>query len=201
MKTMQSNSALFGANASFVEGVYESYLADPASVTAEWRSYFDTLQTAGKSTRDVAHTPIQRAFAALPEKSTGVTLSNTSLERKQVSVLQMINAHRFLGVRVANLDPLNRHAKPEVPELSPAHYGLTDADMQTTFETGSLVGAARMTLREIVDLLRQTYCGSIGAEYMYINDLAIKRWVQNRLEGARGKPNFVNAKSSGRRAR
>ncbi len=193
IKIMQENSALFGANASFVEGVYESYLAGPASVTEEWRTYFDALQTAGKATRDVAHTPIQRAFAALPTKSTGVTSTNTSLERKQVSVLQMINAHRFLGVRVANLDPLNRHVKPEVPELNPAHYGLTEADMQTTFETGSLVGAARMTLREIIDLVRQTYCGSIGAEYMYINDWAIKRWVQNRLEGARGKPSFVNA--------
>ena len=193
LKTMQGNSALFGANAPFVEGLYEAYLADAASVTEEWREYFDALQLSERSTRDVAHSPIQKAFAALPRQSSSATSTNISLDRKQVSVLQMINAHRFMGVRVANLDPLNRHAKPDVPELSPAHYGLTEADMQTTFETGSLVGADRMTLREIVELLQQTYCGSIGAEYMYINDLSIKRWVQNRLEGARGKPSFVKA--------
>src|SRR3990172_3599945 len=97
----------------------------------------------------------------------------------------MINAHRFLGVRVARLDPLNRHARPEVPELNPAHYGLTEADMDVTFETGSLVGSPRMTLREILQLLRQTYCSSIGAEYMYISDIAQKRWFQQRLEGSR----------------
>ena len=193
MKIMQENSVLFGANAPFVEGLYEAYLADHASVAEEWRAYFDALQVSEKSTRDVAHLPIQKAFAALPARSGSATSANISLERKQVSVLQMINAHRFMGVRVANLDPLNRHAKPDVPELSPAYYGLTEADMQTTFETGSLVGADRMTLREIVELLRQTYCGSIGAEYMYINDLSLKRWVQNRLEGARGKPGFVKA--------
>ena len=193
MKTMQGNSALFGTNAPFVEGLYEAYLADPASVTEEWRAYFDALQSSKKSTRDVAHSPIQKAFAALPTQSSSATSTNISLDRKQVSVLQMINAHRFMGVRVANLDPLNRHAKPDVPELSSAHYGLTEADMQTTFETGSLVGADRMTLHEIVELLQQTYCGSIGAEYMYINELSLKRWVQNRLEGARGKPSFVKA--------
>ncbi|MEQ1813473.1 MAG: 2-oxoglutarate dehydrogenase E1 component [Candidatus Nitrotoga sp.] len=193
MKTMQGSSVLFGANAPFVEGLYEAYLADPASVAEEWRAYFDALQLSEKPTRDVAHSPIQKMFAALPARSGSAISTNISLERKQVSVLQMINAHRFMGVRVANLDPLNRHAKPDVPELSPAHYGLTEADMQTTFETGSLVGADRMTLHEIVELLRQTYCGSIGAEYMYINDLSIKRWVQNRLEGARGKPGFVKA--------
>lgn len=193
MKIMRENSALFGANAPFIEGLYEDYLADTASVTEEWRAYFDAMQASEKSARDVAHTPVQKAFAALPARSGGATSANISLERKQVSVLQMINAHRFMGVRVANLDPLNRHAKPDVPELSSAYYGLTEADMQTTFETGSLVGAERMTLHEIVELLQQTYCGSIGAEYMYINDLSLKRWVQNRLEGARGKPSFVKA--------
>lgn len=194
MKTMQGNSALFVANAPFVEGLYESYLADPWSVAEAWRDYFDSLQSSIKlSDKDIPHTPIQKAFAALPLASGSQPAASNSLERKQVSVLQMINAHRFLGVRVANLDPLNRHAKPDVPELTPAHYGFTAADMETTFETGSLVGAARMTLREIIDLVRQTYCGSIGAEYMYINDMAQKRWVQNRLEGARGKPNYVNA--------
>ena len=98
METMQANSLLSGANAAFVEEIYESYLADPASVTPEWRAYFDALQ-AGKAAHDVAHSPVQRAFAALPKSVQNADAADVTLERKQVAVLQMINAHRFLGVR------------------------------------------------------------------------------------------------------
>ncbi len=193
MQAMRDTSQLFGMNNVFVEGLYEDYLVNPAAVSEAWRSYFDALQEPGSAPRDVAHSPIQRAFAAFPGNASSLSPQDVGLERKQVAVLQLINAHRFLGVRIANLDPLNRHAKPEVPELDPAHYGFTAADMDATFETGSLVGAPRMTLREIVQLLRQTYCGSIGAEYMYISDVAQKRWIQQRLEGARGAPDYPDA--------
>jgi len=193
METMQATSLLYGANAAFVEEVYEAYLANPATVTPEWRAYFDALP-AGKVVHDVAHSPIQRAFAALPKQAQNVAAADVSHERKQVAVLQMINAHRFLGVRIAKLDPLARHAKPEVPELTLVHYGFSEADMDTTFETGSLVAAQRMTLREIVQFLRQTYCSSIGAEYMYISDVKQKRWIQQRLEGSRGVANYEPAK-------
>lgn len=190
METMQANSLLSGANAAFVEETYEAYLANPASVAAEWRAYFDALP-ATQSAKDTPHSPIQRAFAALPKRAqNSIDAADVSLERKQVAVLQMINAHRFLGVRIANLDPLARHAKNEVPELTLAHYGFTEADMDVTFETGSLVSAQRMTLQEIVLLLRQTYCSSIGAEYMYISDIQQKRWIQQRLEGSRGVGNY-----------
>jgi len=184
---MQDSSSLFAA--AFVEELYEQYLQNPASVEAEWRSYFDALPAWEKPSAELPHTPIQRSFAALPRSMAGGA-SDADHERLQVKVLQLINAHRFLGLRVANLDPLNRHAKPVIPELDPAHYGLTESDMDTTFETGSLVSAARLTLREIMQLLRQTYCGSIGAEYMYISDVPQKRWIQNRLEGVRGRAGF-----------
>ena len=193
LQAMQETSQLFGMNDSFVEGLYENYLAIPASVSDEWRKYFDSLQASGGAAHDVAHSPIQRTFATLPRHAEQMPFLETSLERKQVAVLQLINAHRFLGVRIAHLDPLNRHAKPEVPELNPDFYGLVEADMDTSFETGSLVGSPRMTLSEILRLLRQTYCGSIGAEYMYINDIAQKRWIQGRLESARGAPNYDEA--------
>jgi 2-oxoglutarate dehydrogenase E1 component len=184
-RQMQDSSLLFGVNAPFIEELYERYLQDAASVPAEWHSYFDQLQTGGAP--DVAHSPIQRAFEALPKVAAASVISpDAGHERKQVKVLQLINAHRFLGLRVANLDPLNRHAKPVVAELDPAYYELGESDMDSTFDTGSLVGGARMTLREILKLLRQTYCESIGAEYMYISDITQKRWIQNRLESVRG---------------
>ena len=187
MQLMRSNSLLYGANAPFVEELYEEYLVDPNAVPKEWRSYFDALPPLPKGAHEALHSRIQRAFAALPMQGiNNVAATDADLERKQVSVLQLINAHRFLGVRVASLDPLNRFAKPVVAELDPAYYGFTETDMDATFETGSLVGAQRMTLREILRQLRQTYCGSIGAEYMYISDVAQKRWIQNRLESSRG---------------
>jgi 2-oxoglutarate dehydrogenase E1 component len=187
MQLMQDSSLLFGTNAPFVEELYEQYLLDPNAVPREWRNYFDALPPLANGAHEESHSRIQRAFAALPKVSASSAMApDAELERKQVFVLQLINAHRFLGVRVANLDPLNRYAKPVIAELDPAHYGLGETDMDSTFETGSLVGGARMTLREILQLLRQTYCGSIGAEYMYISDVAQKRWIQNRLESVRG---------------
>ncbi len=193
--TMHDNSALFGDNNVFVESLYEDYLAQPASVSAEWRAYFDALQANQDAPADVPHSQVIHAFAALPSAAGNATIpANVELERKQVFVLQLINAHRFLGVRVANLDPLNRHTKPVIAELDPAHYGLSEVDMNTTFDTGSLVGGARMMLREILKLLRQTYCGSIGAEYMYMSDVAQKRWIQSRLESVRGLSGFDTAK-------
>ncbi len=192
---MQDSSLLFGINAPFIEALYERYLQDPGSVPVQWHHYFDQLQSAQSGPADVAHSPIQKAFEAMPKVAAANLLPpDAELERKQVKVLQLINAHRFLGVRVANLDPLNRHAKPLVPELDPAYYEFSESDMDTTFDTGSLVGGARMTLREILLLLRQTYCESIGAEYMYISDITQKRWIQNRLESVRGIAGYDAAK-------
>ena len=220
MQEMAASSPLFGANNVFVEGLYEDYLADPASVPDAWRAYFDGMVAGHGIEHEIAHSHIQRAFAALPAGRPETAASDDAgIGRKQVSVLQLINAYRFLGVRRANLDPLARHAKPVVPELDPAYYGLTDADLDAGFETGSLVtisprhgsGVPRlqqdelaatgsvlrqpsrsMPLREILQRLRDTYCGSIGAEYVYIRDIAQKRWIQDRLEGVRGQPSYSN---------
>ncbi len=189
MKLMQASSMLSGGNNVFVEGLYEDFLRDPGSVPAEWREYF-VLMIAGSKTPDIAHSQVQRNFAALPGASAASPLQGDD-SRKQASVLQLINAHRFLGVRIADLDPLKRHAKPSIAELNPAYYNLGEADLDTTFNTGSLVGGARMTLREILQRLKRIYCGSVGAEYMYISDIAQKRWIQARLEGASGEVNHA----------
>jgi len=180
---------LSGGNNVFVEGLYEDYLHDPASVSKEWREYFERM-VADSNVRDVAHSQIQKIFAALRSNSLSPTLQVDD-DRKQASVLQLINAHRFLGVRIADIDPLQRHAKPSIAELNPAYYNLGETDLDTTFNTGSLVGGARMTLREILQRLRRIYCGSVGAEYMYIGDFAQKRWIQSRLEGASGELHYA----------
>jgi 2-oxoglutarate dehydrogenase E1 component len=192
LKLMQDSSLLFGANAPFIEELYEQYLVNPDVVPDAWRAYFDALPLLANGAHDVAHSAIQRAFTVLPKASAvDVPSPDTDLECKQARVLQLINAHRFLGMHIANLDPLNRHTRLPIAELDPAHYGLGEADMDSAFDAVSMAGGApRMTLREILQLLRQTYCGSIGSEYMYISGVAQKRWIQNRLESVRGQAGY-----------
>ncbi len=199
MKQLMSSSYLFGANAPFVEQLYESYLDNPQSIPEQWREYFDKMQLLPAGTgssndvRDVAHAPIVESFAQRARQGTlRGTVSPTELgvERKQVYVLMLIGAYRNLGGRWAQLDPLKRQQRPNIPELEPAFYDLTEADLDLVFNTGTLVGPERATLRDIIQSLRQTYCGSIGAEYMYISDMAQKRWIQQRLESVRSQPSF-----------
>ena len=104
--------------------------------------------------------------------------------------MQLVNAHRFRGHRSADLDPLRQHARPDVPELNPSYYGFTDEDMHTTFSSGSLHGFNSAPLMEIFQAVQDTYCSTVGAEYMHINDTRQKRWIQERLEPLRGRHPF-----------
>lgn len=195
MQTLYSHSHLFGGNAPFIEELYEQYLADANSVTAEWRDYFDKLQqTPGAADRDVPHHPIQESFVQLAKQPRGFARKSEVAEwdamQKQVAVLKLISAYRVMGSRWANLDPLKRMDTAPVPELDPAYHGLSDADMAAQFNTGSLVGLEKGSLADILAHLRQTYCGSIGVEYMHIIDSKQKRWVQERFEGLRSTPRY-----------
>jgi 2-oxoglutarate dehydrogenase E1 component len=195
-----SNSYLFGGNAPYVEEMYENYLQNPGSVPDNWRSYFDALQHVpaadGSDARDVPHLPVVNAFAERAKK--GVTQvvvasgADSDLGRKRVSTQQLIAAYRNVGQRWADLDPLKRTERPAIPELEPSFYGFTDADMETVFNTSNtFFGKETMPLRELLNALRETYCGAIGAEYMYITDQTQKRWWQEKLESIRSKPTFT----------
>ena len=194
MKEMLGNSYLFGTNAPFIEALYESYLKDPASVEPRWRDYFEELQRLDQGAPDVSHFEVQERFARLakerPAQAAPVVINRPQLGEKQFAVLQLITAHRILGGRQADIDPLKRREKPAIPELDPAFYGLGAADMETVFNTGTLVGPREMKLRELLAFLKDTYSGSIGAEYMYISDQTQKRWVQEKLEGTRTTPSY-----------
>ncbi len=195
MKQMLGNSYLFGANAPFIEALYEAYLKDPASVEPRWRAYFDELQKLDDGAPDVSHFEIQERFVRLarerrPVVAAGPTPAGEGAWQKQFAVLQLISAHRFQGVRHADLDPLKRLPKPDIAELDPAFYGLTEADLDAVFNTGTLVGPREMKLRDILHFLKDTYCRSIGAEYMYISDVPQKRWISERLEGPRATPSY-----------
>ncbi len=191
IEQFRQSSPLFGGNAAFIEELYESFLSDPESVSDNWRQYFRGLQTQIRGARDVAHGPIRDSFARLalqpPTAAGRVQAFSPQAAEKQASVLRIINAYRTRGHKAANLDPLQLRERPPVPELDPGYHGLSEADMDTPFNTGSLVAPSQWTLREILALIRDVYIGTIGSEYMHINETAEKRWIQKRLEGQRAR--------------
>src|SRR5574337_247217 len=200
MQQYRANSYLFGGNAPYVEELYEAYLDNPGSVPDNWRVYFDNLQHVpapdGSEARDVAHASVIESFAQRARSNAfAVKASSADLAvaRKQVYVQSLIAAHRSLGARWADLDPLKRAERRPIPELEPAFYDLSEADMDITFSAANTYfgKAEHMTLREIVQALRETYCGTIGPEFMHCTDPAEKRWWQERLESIRSKPNFA----------
>ncbi|MFZ9679156.1 MAG: 2-oxoglutarate dehydrogenase E1 subunit family protein, partial [Quisquiliibacterium sp.] len=168
LKAFQANSYLFGGNAPYVEELYESYLNNPGSVPDHWREYFDNLQAAPASngdpqTRDVAHAPIVQSFA---ERSKEGTLQprlmggDASTARQQVFVQSLVAAYRFLGARWADIDPLKRQERPTIPELEPAFYDFTEGDHANIYSAANTYfGFEQAPLRDIVQALRDTYCG------------------------------------------
>jgi len=198
MQQSTANSYLFGGNAPYVEELYESYLDNPGSVPENWRKYFDAMQHVpavdGSAKPDVAHASVIASFAERAKAGPirVVTASaDAEMGRKRVAVTQLISAYRFLGSHWANLDPLQRQERPPIPELDPASYGFTDADMDVVFNiSNTYFGQETASLRDLLNFLRDTYCRSIGAEFMYIGDPAEKRWLQEKLESIRSTPTF-----------
>ncbi len=197
---MQDQSYLF--NAAFIDGLYENYLADPSSVSPQWRSYFADLQ-AEEGRQEVPHAPLLRRFQKAPTApldteepvaplnisynplpATLSPMGMTAMLEKQNAVLRLINYFRVRGHEIADIDPLQLHEKKYLKDLDPNFHGLTDADLETLFSTGSFFAFpnSRATLREILQALRRIYCGTIGAEYMHLTDTRKKRWLQKRLE-------------------
>ncbi|MBS1169856.1 MAG: 2-oxoglutarate dehydrogenase component [Burkholderiaceae bacterium] len=194
-----STSYLFAGNAPYVEQLYEAYLNNPHSVPDNWREWFNAMQNVpasdGSSRHDVAHAPVIASFTERAKHGPFrhvVTPVSAEMERKQVASQQLTAAYRILGSRWANLDPLQRHPRPHIPELEHSFYGFTDADMDLVFNIGNTYfGVETATLREHLQFLRDTYCRSIGAEFMHISDQAQKRWMQQRLESTRATPDFT----------
>jgi 2-oxoglutarate dehydrogenase E1 component len=162
-------------------------------VPPEWRQYFDELRG---DAADVAHAPVIESFRELARsRRVAHAMVDATTMHKQVLVLQMIGKFRTLGMFQADLDPLAREAPPYIADLDLKTYGISEADLDTEFDVGSLkAGAERMRLRDIVAALKDTYCRTLGAEYMYISDTATKRFVQSRLEPIRSRPAYDAAR-------
>src|SRR5213083_2894095 len=197
MRQFLDNSYLYGANASFIEDLYEKYLVNPQSVPEEWREYFDRIQVLpGNAAKDVAHAPVvesfvQRAKAGqLGGQARTLPAEPVTPERLQVAALLLVTAYRIAGSRWATVDPLKRMPRPGIPELEPGFYDLSEADLDQTVNAGSFVGLDRTSLRNLLQALRDTYCRNIGFEYMFISERAQRQWIQERIEPVRATPEF-----------
>ncbi|MDN5937410.1 MAG: 2-oxoglutarate dehydrogenase E1 component [Salinisphaera sp.] len=185
------SSALFGPNGAYIEDYYEQFLKDPESVEPSWRGYFQALN-GRDSAAEIAHAPIRDSFidtyaSAGQGASPRATLGNQAA-LKQSAVLRLISYYRMHGHQLADLDPLGLYKPPAVPDLNPNFHGLGEADMDTVYNTGSLFAPDELSLRDILALCQKVYTGTIGAEYMYINDTRQKRWIQRRLEASVHEP-------------
>ena len=145
-KQLLGDSHLFGSNASFIEAVYDEYLHNPNSVELAWREYFDQLAKQPEHIVHIQPRPVITAASIAPTAKPLVTeaqgvipdvIVGNSDDRQQVSVLQLINMYRYLGLSQAKLDPLRSKQQLDVPELDPARFGFTEADMEKVFHTGS----------------------------------------------------------------
>ncbi len=175
----EDDSYLSGDNAAFLEALYEQYRRGADDVALAWRTAFGHLDAGVTRTAPRG----AESTGAAPEQTWSALAAY-----KQAAVLRLINAYRMRGHQVADLDPLGLTNRVDVPDLALAFHDLSDADLDTVFDTGSLAAGDRMTLREIVAVMGDVYCGPLGSEYMHITDTAEKRWIQARLEGTPARP-------------
>lgn len=188
MKAWLESSHLNGANIVYIEELYESYLDNSQSVSAEWRELFQQLPKIEGTSVEFHHSAIRDEFKELAKQPYRHIVTSGGGDAKQVKVLQLINAFRFRGHQNANLDPLGLWQRDKIRDLQLSHHDLSENDFDKEYNVGSFaIGQDSMNLGALYNALKTTYCGSIGAEYMHITDTDEKRWLQQRLESVQSK--------------
>ncbi|MBZ0264335.1 2-oxoglutarate dehydrogenase E1 component [bacterium] len=160
-----------GWNAEYIEGLYEEWKTDPDSLPESWRMFFQGFE-----------------LAMCPRDCVA-----TSRAEEQSRVASLIFGYRSQGHFMAKIDPFDELPPPH-PDLELEQFGLSEDDLDKVFDTGHLYGPQRAKLQDIVDILQTTYCGSIGAQYTHIQDVKIRRWLQEKMEPIQNQPNFSRNK-------
>ena len=183
-----TDDTVYGSGQDYIENLFEAWSNDPASVSEAWADYFTGLGDKSlHSHRNMLQQMQQRSRLSNVGNIVGKKSSLEAVEFPS-RALYLIQAYRVHGHLHADLDPLKLNPPKPSPELQLSFYGLTEKDFDTEFPTGDLAGPAQMPLRDIHKLLTETYCGSIGPEFMHITDTARRHWLQERLERVRSKP-------------
>jgi 2-oxoglutarate dehydrogenase E1 component len=188
-----ASSYLSGGSMAYVDSLYEDYLADPESVSEDWRTAFSALPQSNGTHQDYSHRAVREYFLHNADKKT--TYATSAIDNsQQFQVANLVNNFRSLGHLAAQLDPLGMASPENVPGLQLATHQLDRVDPKRTFFAGTYLNGPEMTLGEIYQALRDTYCGSIGIEYMHMSNEEEIAWFQRRMESARGRPQFDTPK-------
>ena len=197
MELLWSSSHISGANAEYVEELYDAYLRDPTEVDEEWRNYFDKLPPVnGADLKEgESHSQILAQFKALAKQSKPIASMSRPVEvlaeEKQAKVTELIQRYHARGHGKAKIDPLGMRKVEEPDYMDLQNVGLTAFDLDSSFQTEQLFfGKKRATLKEIIADLEMTYCGSIGAEITHIMQSDEINWLRQRMESVCGQPNY-----------
>lgn len=201
---------LYGGNAAYLEDLQARYQSDPGSVSAEWQGFFSGLSQSSErkptaswaradwprpmngelvSALDSNWGQVERHVGErIQAKANGAGHAISPIEvqqatRDSVRALMMIRAYRMRGHLAADLDPLGIERSRANEELDPASYGFTEADLDRQIFIDHVLGMEFATVRQMVDILRRTYCSTLGVEFMHISEPAEKAWIQERIEG------------------
>jgi 2-oxoglutarate dehydrogenase E1 component len=188
MADTDGTTFLTGANAGFIAELYTRFLEDPLSVDESWRRFFSDMDDDASAVLSELRGPswgnsVLRIVTndAAPARA----IDAESLRRAtadSIRALQLIRSYRVRGHLDADLDPLGLDKRGHHPELDYHSYGFAEADLDREIFINNLLGRERATLREIIAILRETYCGRIGVEYMHIQDPTEKAWIQEKFE-------------------
>ncbi|MBI5767000.1 MAG: 2-oxoglutarate dehydrogenase E1 component [Verrucomicrobia bacterium] len=184
-RTKSSSTLPSAANTAVIEAAYEAWQNDPDAVDPTWRAFFQGFTLGSNGASPAA---LVEGVADAPAAATAPIIDSL----KQSRVHHLINTYRAIGHFEAHLDPLS-DAPAAHPKLALAAFGLTDDDLDTSFDIGTYLGGGQMKLRDILIALRTTYCDRIGVEYMHIQDVEVRQWLQEKMEAARNQPDFAKA--------
>ncbi len=195
-ETLLDPSVLSGLNSTYIADLYEKWLDDPSNVDSNWRGWFENLKSNG-SFNDVPNWAKGKPFTSdiTPDENKNKTLTNDQVRQASIDSLRavmMIRAYRARGHLEAKTDPLELAESIEHPELSPEFYGFTKDDYDRPIFIDNVLGLETATLDQILSTLRDTYCGSIGVEYLHIQDPDQKSWIQQRIENIRNQTEFTD---------
>jgi len=207
---LENSSFLFGSNAGFIEQLYARYLDDPSSVDASWQQYFGSLgDDAGTVVAETRGAPWTPTNGIEPEDEYEILgdAANRATERAveagasqedirsaaidTIRALMLIRSYRVRGHLKANLDPLGLEIPKEHPELNPATYGFTEKDWDRPIFLDNVLGLETGSIREILAIVKRTYCSTIGVEFMHIQEPDQKAWIQERIEGRHKEISFT----------
>ncbi len=188
LKQFAQSSQLAGGNASYIEDLYEQYLVSPDSVDPKWKTYFDGFQ--GREAGDIPHSAVIAHIADAAKNAIKSGTADGAGDERERNVGRLITAYRSRGHLGARLDPLSLTAPTNPPDLGLPFHSLSESDLGSEFSTGGVAGQPRMKLRDLLERLKKTYTGSIGAEFMHISEVEQRQWLYQRLEMAGGNYNL-----------